>query len=516
MGKITIKEIPIAKITLTPDNPRIFKANDPKMQELEESIAAQGVVCPVLVRPLGDGYELRAGERRCRAASAAGLKTIPAVIREMTDDEAFNVTMTENMARQDLTPLEEARGINKYIEHGKTITEVAETLGRSTKYVAQRAQVIRLHTKWMECLTGENPEHDISGWSVPMLTAIARLPEHVQAKVFKDMTEEYYCDLADYDSLNAINQRLADCLLSLRLANFPTGHEYAGCHACAECKKRSSYSPDLFDDDQGDGDDDRCLDRACWEAKEKAFLLETYAKAKEKHGSDLILCATDYYLPRSAREILTGIFGNIEVLESSDYKKVKKSDKGAKPALVVYGNTHLFKVIYIAKGSRAGQSGAAASGGGGKTLEEKIEQNHKLRRRLMVDYLIEGLDAVPKEVITDKKLLVLAYVFGLPWSKTGAWESGQEWAEINSWMDINDNEFSRAFCRNAFEAPVFEMIGKRLKSYGDDPYWGEVKNIAEMFKIDLAPLAERAAQAKPYPKSWKTNDDAWMAGEGWK
>lgn len=514
MAKIEIKELPLSQITPTLDNPRVFVKNDPKMQELTDSIAAQGVVCPVLVRPSGKGFELRAGERRYRAAKAAGLKTIPAVIKEMTDEEAFDVTMTENMARVDLTPLEEARGIHSYIAHGKTIAEVAETLGRSTKYIAQRAQIVHLSRKWMKCLTGEG-KHDISGWSVPMLTAIARLPEHVQDSVFKSMTEGYVMDLVRYSGVEEVNRKLADCLLSLKLAPFPTDKGYAGCHACAECKARSSYSPDLFDKDSGDGDDDRCLDRGCWVSKEKFLINEFYEKAKEKHGDSLLLCSTNYHIHTNDENKLDELFGDSRVMNACNYYKVKKSEKGARPALVVHGDTSFLKVIYIAKGSSAGQSGSGtASGGGGKTIEEKIEQNHKLRRRLMVAYLIGALDAITGDVITEKKLLVLTIAFGLPYSKTSGYTWADDWAKINDWMTTADGDFSDLVSAQ-LEPHVFEMIKSRLQAYLDEPYWGEAKAIAALFEVDLAPLAEKAAGAKPYPKSWKIERDGWAAGEGW-
>lgn len=516
MVKIEIREVPLKDITPTLDNPRVFKPNDPKMQELIDSVAAQGVVCPVLVRPSGKGYELRAGERRYRAATAAGLSTIPAVIREMSDDEAFNVTMTENMARQDLTPLEEARGINKYIEHGKTIAEVAETLGRSTKYVAQRAQIVRLHPKWMECLTGENPQHDISRWSVPMLTVIARMPEHVQAAAFKKMTGQWETDLELFTSVEQINRRLADCLLSLKLAQFPTDKAFAGCYACTECKKRSSYSPDLFDDLDGDDDaDDRCLDRSCWEAKVGTLIGKAYEGAKAKHGGDLLACSTVYCIKEDTEKFLSEAIPGVEVLTASKYRKVKKSEKGARPAIVVHGDINLLKVIYIAKEPSAGQSGGGASGSSPKTLDEKIEQNHKLRRRLMVNYLIEALDRVPGVDITEKKLLSMTLAFGLPYSKTSGYTWNDDWTKINDWMATADGDFSDLVCAQ-LKPHIFEMIEKRLKSYMDEPYWEEVKAVAALLKIPMKPLAERAAEDKPYPKSWKIERDGWENGEGWR
>ena len=107
------------------------------LQELADSIAAQGLVQPVVVRPIGDGFELVAGERRWRAAQMAGLHEIPAVVRELDDQGAAAVALIENIQREDLNPLEEARAIARLVEEfSLTHQEVATTVGRSRAAVS--------------------------------------------------------------------------------------------------------------------------------------------------------------------------------------------------------------------------------------------------------------------------------------------------------------------------------------------------------------------------------------------
>ncbi len=115
------------------------------LETLTESVRAQGVVQPVLVRPAGSGYELIAGERRWRAAQAAGLATVPAVIRDGDDTESLLLALVENVAREDLSPIEEARA---YVELLETfdlgLGEIAERVGRSKPTVSNRIRLLEL------------------------------------------------------------------------------------------------------------------------------------------------------------------------------------------------------------------------------------------------------------------------------------------------------------------------------------------------------------------------------------
>ena len=107
------------------------------LQELADSISAQGMVQPVVVRPVEAGYELIAGERRWRAAQMAGLHEIPAVVRDLDDQAAAAVGLIENIQREDLNPLEQARAIDRLIEDfGLTHQQVAQAVGRSRAAVS--------------------------------------------------------------------------------------------------------------------------------------------------------------------------------------------------------------------------------------------------------------------------------------------------------------------------------------------------------------------------------------------
>lgn len=141
-GAVTVK---ISEIEPNRDQPR--KEFDSKaLSELAESIAQHGVLQPLLLRPmLSGGYRIVAGERRWRAARMAGVSEVPAVIREMTDTEEMLFALIENLQREDLTPLEEARGYQTLIEsQGFTQEEVSQAVGKSRPAVTNSLRLLNL------------------------------------------------------------------------------------------------------------------------------------------------------------------------------------------------------------------------------------------------------------------------------------------------------------------------------------------------------------------------------------
>ena len=116
------------------------------LYELAESIKAQGVMQPILVRPLGEGrYEIIAGERRSRAARLAGLDSVPVLVREVPDQAALAMALIENIQREDLNPLEEAQGIQRLIaEFHFTHEQAAQAVGRSRAAVSNLLRLINL------------------------------------------------------------------------------------------------------------------------------------------------------------------------------------------------------------------------------------------------------------------------------------------------------------------------------------------------------------------------------------
>lgn len=133
---------------------RIF--DEEELAALAESIRQHGIIQPVIVRPVGDGYELVAGERRWRAAQMAGLEEIPAVVRPMPDQEAALVSLVENVQRESLHFFEEAEGYQRLLrEFGLTQEELAEKVGRTQSSIANKLRLLRLAPEVREVISRE-------------------------------------------------------------------------------------------------------------------------------------------------------------------------------------------------------------------------------------------------------------------------------------------------------------------------------------------------------------------------
>ena len=123
------------------------RMNSEALRELAESIKAQGVMQPVLVRSVGDGYEIIAGERRVRAASIAGLLEVPVIIKQVPDNAALAMALIENIQREDLNPLEEAHGVQRLIrEFDFTHEQAAQAIGRSRSATSNLLRLTNLAT----------------------------------------------------------------------------------------------------------------------------------------------------------------------------------------------------------------------------------------------------------------------------------------------------------------------------------------------------------------------------------
>ena len=200
-GMEGLRDVPVELIRPNPRQPR-RRFDESAIAELAQSIGSRGVLQPIVVRPLADGaYELVAGERRLRAARSAGLAEIPAVVREADDWERLDLALAENMAREDLNAVEQARAIAMLVEDlGLTKGEVGRRVGRSRVAVSNLIRLLDLPEEALELIeAGELSEghgraillckdHGVrkrlataardAGWSVRETEARARKAQH--------------------------------------------------------------------------------------------------------------------------------------------------------------------------------------------------------------------------------------------------------------------------------------------------------------------------------------------------
>ena len=167
--------LPIEAIRRDVGQPRkLF--DEARLRELADSIQSQGLIQPVLVRKDGEGYVLIAGERRWRAAQLAGLKEIPALVKEVSEAQAFELALVENLQRADLNPIEEAEGYRRLTEEfGLTQEQVSQRVGKDRSTVANALRLLGLPDE-VKSLVAEG---SISMGHARALLGVPRIPEMV-------------------------------------------------------------------------------------------------------------------------------------------------------------------------------------------------------------------------------------------------------------------------------------------------------------------------------------------------
>lgn len=162
-------EVRLSEIEPNRDQPRKH-FDETALAELSESIKRHGLIQPLLVRPLtGGGYQIVAGERRWRASRMAGLSSVPVVIRELSDKETMEIALIENLQREDLNPVEEAKGYKQLMDtYGFTQEQVAVSVNKSRPAVANSLRLLNLNDSELEALE----KGEISGGHARALLSI--------------------------------------------------------------------------------------------------------------------------------------------------------------------------------------------------------------------------------------------------------------------------------------------------------------------------------------------------------
>lgn len=285
--------VPLADIVVSLTNPRTSTGLDnASLAELAEDIKRRGVDTPITLRPLPGArvadttrnvkYEIVAGERRLRSSLMAGVTTIPARVRDLNDVQALEVQLAENLHREDLSPLEEAKGIRRLMDEAKiTADEVAVRMEKSRTHVYNRLKLLDLGTEGQTALREGKIEA-----SVAML--VARIPDgKQQAKALKQIIEgsqewiggQYIRQPLSFRAAQAMVQdefmlKLSDARFKITVADL-----VPGVVSCKECPNRTGANPDLFHNVKSA---DVCTDPPCFHKKEEAAakLLVKEAEAK--------------------------------------------------------------------------------------------------------------------------------------------------------------------------------------------------------------------------------------------
>jgi ParB family chromosome partitioning protein len=256
------QSVALESIKESASNPRQH-FDEKGMAELTESIRTKGVVAPLLLRPMEGFYELVDGARRYRAAKAAGLETVPAILRHMSDEDALEVQVISNLQRQDVHPLDEAEGYKRLLDTTRyDVAALAAKVGKSKTYIYSRLQLTQLIPAAKKMLLAD----DIT---VGHAVLICRLTAAVQ----KMVVEEFLHDWSDQiSSVSELRQRIEnEVMLDLSAASFPKNDPLLAhsAGACTACTKRTGFDKELFSDITKK---DLCTDAKCFHAKVEAFI----------------------------------------------------------------------------------------------------------------------------------------------------------------------------------------------------------------------------------------------------
>lgn len=261
-----ISHLALDEILPNPKNPR-KTFNDVPFTELVLSIREKGVLQPIIVRPLVDSesdrrkYEIVAGERRWRASGVAGAVTIPAIIRELSDQEAFDIMVIENLQREDLDPLEEARAFEAYEKEGGDIEDLANKIGSDPRYIRRRVRILTL------------PEEILVAWRDGKLS-IAHLEQFMRLSrkedvldLYKDMNDDWrHWTVSDLkNEIDHDSPGIGDAL-------FDTSD-------CQSCTMNTNVQGGLFGVDFT-SEKVLCLNSKCFTNKQVAYLTDHWPETK--------------------------------------------------------------------------------------------------------------------------------------------------------------------------------------------------------------------------------------------
>ena len=312
------RDLPLSSLIESKTNPRRF-FEDSALRELAASIRSQGVLSPLLVRPLTErSFEIVAGARRYRAAQLAEAETVPVRIVNLTDAESLEAQLIENLQRRDVHPLEEAQGFRALLnldEPKYSIEQISAKTGKSASYCAQRIKLTELTAAVTEAFA-----KDEIGVGHALLLAKLQPAEQEQALSA--------CFREDWNGGQGKAKRILlpvrhlhqwieqNILLILKDAPFsktdPNVNPAAG--ACVNCPKRTGGNAQLF----ADIAEDACTDPACYQSKLDGFVAQTIA-AKPK-----LVQISSAYGPAPATDS-----GNA-ALPRNKYIEIKPQDPNAK------------------------------------------------------------------------------------------------------------------------------------------------------------------------------------------
>lgn len=495
---------------------------------LVASVKASGVIQPILLRNVnGNGtYELIAGERRYRAAKAAKLKTVPAVVRKADDLEAGTLQLAENVWREDLTPFEEALQLKRQVDAGISTGDLAKQLGKTRRHVQRRMSISNLSDPWKAALRDE--KFNIKDWPAMLLERVAKLPDHVQNALLTEIDQDgiqgadesgdagprstdHVPTVADLDRI------VGGITRELRRAQWKRDDAelVPDAGACADCPKRGAHNPDLWDGlaEAKTKDEiqqrDICLDTQCWEAKTRAHVKAKARELEMKHG----------IVPVKISESWSS--DDPEAVHKYHVTECKKTAKDSRPAIQIDGKG-AGRTCWVQ--AQSPKSSSATSSSSTKPtqkrpLSERKAELHQKRAKVVytqldfalgqtqLDQVVEALEPHPNlagNSLATRVLMSLVTCFGThshfrsvdddaTWTAFDGLRETKDESKIHVhlWQDVRDTlqgVLRRSFCSNILEDPV--------------QFQEDAERIAGIIGLDVATYWSEAEKKYPTPSTW--------------
>lgn len=317
--------------------------DEAKIVELSKSVKEDGVLQPVLLRPIpdnGDGvwidltdpqaklrdklprFYLVCGERRVRAAILAGLEDIPANIRELTDDQAFELQLIENLQRQDVHPLEEAEAYKQMLDTGRySIPDVAAKMAKPEPFIQQRLKLNDLIPEIKQDFL-----HAELG--IGHAVEIARLDIELQQGLYKNFKGSWR--VTGWGTLKELKDEITKQFSDLSKAIFAFDELYSVGRACEGCTHRSLTNPLLFEDMQGD----HCFNKACYATRSEDYIAQQAENAITGDEGIVLAMPSWNTLPESVKNVANKHKAPI----LNNFNESRKPDTVKQRVLFVAGN----------------------------------------------------------------------------------------------------------------------------------------------------------------------------------
>lgn len=387
------KDLKLSELVASSTNPRTeFEENS--LNELAKSIEEHGVLQPIIVRKhpsISKKFEVVCGERRFRASTIAGTKTIPVSIRELNDDEVFEIQIIENLERKDVHPMDEAKAFQKMLDSGKyTLEDIAAKVAKNQTFVAQRLKLNDLIAELQEeFLKGE--------FGIGHAVLFARISTDRQKEYIENI-DSYYSP--GYGSVKKVQEYLDRKNANLDDAIFPLGDSSLNPEAgtCLGCLKCASANPVLFPE----VDDNFCFDPSCYDRKDIAFRVSKLKEILEENTEILISLSYNF-----DNKQLLDVLSNYNITPLKEYDDYTSYGDQKNIAKVFNLKKFIYEDVFLKKSAKTNIS--TSSDEASQVKEELSKIKERANRALELDrekVYKRSLDQIKK--VPEKNAVLLS------------------------------------------------------------------------------------------------------------